>query len=196
MSHNQILFNSPALHSLKRGQLVKLCKMHSLKANGKNTQLIERLKKRAADLPPGAVNFQWKDSSDEEGDGDEDEEEGETENELLTPNPFREVIERPSEQWEIIMEDIQEEKSAVNTLASVNSTRTGTAGEFGTGGTKSESRLYHSNLYIVCRCVKGRRDVRQCSFDVHSLTCFQRLSQIILQSCHCQFSWDQARQSK
>ena len=38
----QILFNSPALHSLKRDQLVKLCKIHSIKANGKNSDLIDR----------------------------------------------------------------------------------------------------------------------------------------------------------
>ena len=84
MSHNQILFNSPALHSLKRGQLVKLCKMHSLKANGKNLDLIERLKRRAADLPPGTVNFTWRDSDDE---GDEEEEEGEEDEEELADRP-------------------------------------------------------------------------------------------------------------
>ena len=50
----QILFNSPALHSLKRDQLVKLCKIHSIKANGKNSELIERLKQRALELPPEA----------------------------------------------------------------------------------------------------------------------------------------------
>lgn len=35
MSSNEILFNSPALHSLKRAQLVKICKRHGLKASGK-----------------------------------------------------------------------------------------------------------------------------------------------------------------
>jgi len=30
-----ILSNSPALHSLKRQQLIQLCKQYSLKANGK-----------------------------------------------------------------------------------------------------------------------------------------------------------------
>ncbi|PSR75726.1 hypothetical protein PHLCEN_2v9017 [Hermanssonia centrifuga] len=70
----EILFNSPALHSLKRDQLVKLCKIHSLKANGKNAELIDRLKQRAAQLPP-----------------DDD-----------TRMP------RASEQWEMVMDDIQE----------------------------------------------------------------------------------------
>ncbi|KAJ7726876.1 hypothetical protein B0H16DRAFT_1779853 [Mycena metata] len=47
----QILFKSPALHSLKRDQLVKLCKIHSIKANGKNVELVERLKTHARNLP-------------------------------------------------------------------------------------------------------------------------------------------------
>lgn len=51
MSTTQILFNSPALHSLKRDQLVKLCKIHSIKANGKNVDLVEKLKEHAKMLP-------------------------------------------------------------------------------------------------------------------------------------------------
>ncbi|KAF9269474.1 hypothetical protein L218DRAFT_1072313 [Marasmius fiardii PR-910] len=47
----EILFNSPALHSLKRDQLVKLCKIHSIKASGKNVELIARLKAVAETLP-------------------------------------------------------------------------------------------------------------------------------------------------
>ncbi|GAA5821981.1 hypothetical protein JCM10212_002376, partial [Sporobolomyces blumeae] len=39
-----ILHNSPALHALKRQQLVSLAKSLSIKANGKNTELIERLR--------------------------------------------------------------------------------------------------------------------------------------------------------
>ncbi|KAJ7905163.1 hypothetical protein B0H13DRAFT_2023602 [Mycena leptocephala] len=44
----QILFNSPAL--LKRDQLVKLCELHSIEANGKNVELVERLKTHAKDV--------------------------------------------------------------------------------------------------------------------------------------------------
>ncbi|KAL0576108.1 hypothetical protein V5O48_005855 [Marasmius crinis-equi] len=47
----EILFNSPALHSLKRDQLVKLCKIHSIKASGKNVELIAKLKAVAEQLP-------------------------------------------------------------------------------------------------------------------------------------------------
>ena len=144
MSHNQILFHSPGLHSLKRGQLVKLCKMHSLKANGKNTELIERLKRRAAELPPEAVNFQWQDSFDEEGGDEEEGGERENEDECMTPNPFRELIQRPSEQWEIVMDDIVEVEengmSATTTLSTMGNKHAASrlAGEFGTGGSKSE----------------------------------------------------------
>ncbi|KAJ7905140.1 hypothetical protein B0H13DRAFT_2023492 [Mycena leptocephala] len=46
---SQILFNSPAL--LKRDQLVKLCELHSIEANGKNVELVERLKTHAKSLP-------------------------------------------------------------------------------------------------------------------------------------------------
>jgi hypothetical protein len=45
----QILFNSPTL--LKRDQLVKLCELHSIEANGKNVELVERLKTHAKSLP-------------------------------------------------------------------------------------------------------------------------------------------------
>ncbi len=38
-----ILFNEAALSSLKRSQLVQLCKMHGVKANGKNVEIVKRL---------------------------------------------------------------------------------------------------------------------------------------------------------
>ncbi|KAI0342468.1 hypothetical protein BDW22DRAFT_1357819 [Trametopsis cervina] len=126
MSHNAILQNSPALHSLKREQLVKLCKKHSLKANGKNVELIERLKQRAAELPAEAFNYQWKDSDDEQ-DGS------------MSPDPFLVHPPRPSEQWEIVMENIAEvEENGMSAMSTLTSMRTvGNAGEFGTGGSKN-----------------------------------------------------------
>ncbi|GAA5970800.1 hypothetical protein JCM3765_006310 [Sporobolomyces pararoseus] len=45
-----ILRNSPALHSLKRQQLTQLCKQFNLKANGKNVELIERLKQHGESI--------------------------------------------------------------------------------------------------------------------------------------------------
>ncbi|KAK0451851.1 hypothetical protein EV421DRAFT_1067518 [Armillaria borealis] len=38
-----ILHNSAALHSLKRDQLIRLCKIHGVKASGKNVDIAERL---------------------------------------------------------------------------------------------------------------------------------------------------------
>ncbi|KAG7095610.1 hypothetical protein E1B28_006336 [Marasmius oreades] len=70
----EILFNSPALHSLKRDQLVKLCKIHSIKASGKNVELIARLKAVAETLPKdsalsiAARSEEKFDDVDEEGD--------------------------------------------------------------------------------------------------------------------------------
>lgn len=122
-----ILFNSPALHSLKRDQLVKLCKIHSLKANGKNVELIERLKAKASELPEEALV--WHDSEDEA-------ELAAKLDAMVSPTPAV----RPSEQWEMVMDDIEEEdetSSNANTLRSMKSVRTiGAAGEFGTGPSK------------------------------------------------------------
>ncbi|KAK0469041.1 uncharacterized protein EV420DRAFT_4937 [Desarmillaria tabescens] len=38
-----ILRNPAALHSLKRDQLIRLCKIHGVKASGKNVDIAERL---------------------------------------------------------------------------------------------------------------------------------------------------------
>lgn len=133
MSHNAIICNSPALHSLKREQLVKLCKMHSLKANGKNIELIDRLKQRALELPPDAVNYRWDDSDDDE--------DMDVENDLIPPDPFRAGPPRPSEQWEMVMDNIEEvDENGIGAVGTMSSIRTvnGNASEFGTGGSKSE----------------------------------------------------------
>lgn len=105
----QILFNSPALHSLKRDQLVKLCKIHSIKASGKNVDLIQRLKDYASNLPPGDL--------------DDDEESS-----ILD-------CKRPSSQWEVVMEDILEvPEPSRTTVSSLRSVTSNPPDEFGTGG--------------------------------------------------------------
>jgi hypothetical protein len=111
----RILFNSPALHSLKRDQLVKLCKLHSIKANGKNTDLIEKLKRHATTLPLGSPLSVATRSEQPKDDAN------------FPPQ-------RPSEQWEIVMEDIPDIPGGI-------SIPTGDApDEFGTGGgSKRES---------------------------------------------------------
>jgi hypothetical protein len=130
----QILFNSPALHALKRDQLLKLCKIHSLKANGKNVELVERLKEHAKTLPcdnPLSVAARSERPMEEE-----DEEDG--------------TRGRPSEQWEMVMDTIQESQessgSRSSTLRSTSSSTSHTIiGEFGTGGgSKRASQFTHS----------------------------------------------------
>ena len=105
----RILFNSPALHALKRDQLVKLCKLHSIKATGKNTELVDKLKRHAATLPPGSPLSVATRSEQPRDDA----------------NTFPQ---RPSEQWEIVKEDIPDVPGDI-------SIPTGDApDEFGTGG--------------------------------------------------------------
>jgi hypothetical protein len=114
----QILFNSPALHSLKRDQLVKLCKIHSIKASGKKVELIEKLKQHASTLPHSDPLSVATRSEQPEDDKD------------LQGDKSRLDTQRSSEQWEVVMEDIPELPE--------NSSR-GTD-EFGTGGgSKCES---------------------------------------------------------
>ena len=120
----QILFNSPALHSLKRDQLVKLCKLHDLKATGKNAELIERLQQRAAELPPELAAMT------------DEEEVEDTLSGALSSNTSL----RPSEQWEMVMDDIEEVDEENGTLGSKSLQRgKGPTGEFGTNASKCES---------------------------------------------------------
>lgn len=127
-STTQILFNSPALHSLKRDQLVKLCKHHSLKANGKNGELIDRLKRRATELTELGQLPE---------DGLEENEDDELGVELTPP--------RRSEQWEMVMDDIEEVDETNGTLTHTGTLRSKrSAGEFGTTGSKCESCYNHS----------------------------------------------------
>jgi hypothetical protein len=119
----QFLFNSPALHSLKRDQLVKLCKLHSIKASGKSVDLIQKLKRHAATLPLGSPLSVAMRSEQPQDDGES-------------------PPQRPSEQWEIVMEDIPElpGRSPQPTLSSLRSAAGNAPDEFGTGsGSKRDS---------------------------------------------------------
>ncbi|KAJ7777940.1 hypothetical protein DFH07DRAFT_709390, partial [Mycena maculata] len=135
----QILFNSPALHSLKRDQLVKLCKIHSIKANGKNVELVERLKNHAKNLPrdsPLSVAFRSEqEGAPESQDADEEEERMQEEGNGNAWMP------RPSSQWELVMDSIAEETEDGASQGSLSSLKSPTtlAGEFGTGSNSSKS---------------------------------------------------------
>ncbi|KAF7366438.1 SAP domain-containing protein [Mycena sanguinolenta] len=130
----QILFNSPALHSLKRDQLVKLCKIHSIKANGKNVELVERLKNHAKSLPKdNPLSVAIRSEQGDESTAQDDEQDGQ---EQKAFNP------RPSSQWEVVMDSIMEESeegSSRGSSGTLSSLKSGTtvAGEFGTGSSKS-----------------------------------------------------------
>ncbi|KDR77256.1 hypothetical protein GALMADRAFT_225367 [Galerina marginata CBS 339.88] len=140
----QILFNSPALHSLKREQLVKLCKIHSIKANGKNVELIQKLRQHAQTLPKdsplsiaarsepsGPIPIQPQHMEEDQDEEIRDEEV------LQTSRPPR-----PSEQWEMVMDSIEEveENSSQGTLSSQRTINlNGHTSEFGTGGSKSST---------------------------------------------------------
>lgn len=126
----QILFNSPALHSLKRDQLVKLCKIHAVKASGKNVDLIDRLKQHAHTLPkdaPLSIASRSEDLNamqvDAESTADDDKE-----------NQGHPAY-RPSEQWEVVMDSIAETDEGSSSQDTLSTKR----GEFGTSSSKNTS---------------------------------------------------------
>lgn len=161
----EILFNSPALHSLKREQLVKLCKIHAIKASGKNVDLIHKLRLHAQTLPKdsplsiaarseehGPIPMQLQsttnmtnDEKEEEVDDEEmrcadDGDESAYQNQSSRPP-------RPSEQWEMVMdsiEELEEEGSSQGTLTSIRTAGQGggATGEFGTGGSSSRCKSW------------------------------------------------------
>ena len=128
----EILFNSPALRSLKREQLLKLCKIHNIKAAGKSVDLIERLKHHATTLPPDAplnVAVRSEDDSDSMS----------VDECSQRPPHLYPVMPRPSEAWEVVMDNIQEvpeTSSSQNTLNSLRTVSSDNAGEFGTANSK------------------------------------------------------------
>ncbi|KAG1900192.1 uncharacterized protein F5891DRAFT_1034592 [Suillus fuscotomentosus] len=126
----RILFNSPALNSLKRDQLVKLCKIHCIKANGKNKDLVERLQLHAQTLPPDdPLSYAAR--------GDKSEDEQDTARE---EGGSLSALTRPSEQWEIVMDSIAEvDEDAASTLKNNQARNATQAGEFGTNGGKASS---------------------------------------------------------
>ena len=147
----QILFNSPALHSLKREQLVKLCKIHSIKANGKNVELIQRLRQHAQTLPKGSpLNVAARSESSPEIQHRElHEEDGDC-------VPYRSTMPRPSEQWEVVMDSIAEvEENSQGTLSSQRTaSNNGTVGEFGIGSSRcmyggSNKAVSNTNLAFL-----------------------------------------------
>lgn len=137
MSSTDILFNSPALHSLKRAQLVQLCKKHNIKASGKNTDLVSRLKEHAQNLPAGApLSVAVRSESEPDGKDENDglmtdiSDEDNVEEQLTSPTK-----ERESQIWEMVSRGSLDSKKSAGS-------RTQTAGEFGTS--TNSKRTSHS----------------------------------------------------
>ncbi|KAF9224932.1 hypothetical protein BS17DRAFT_751942 [Gyrodon lividus] len=163
----QILFNSPALHSLKRDQLVKLCKIHSLKANGKNKEIIERLQLHAKTLPlddPLSIatrsdNPNAKPLADSENEGSDYRGEGSSTGSYAMP--------RPSEQWEMVMESIAEvDEDTKSTLKSNRGAYNIQAGEFGTHTSKASGVT--SSLKAIATSLGLKRNTSKSDSTVSS----------------------------
>lgn len=122
MSSENILTNSPALNSLKRAQLVSLCKRYGLRASGKNVELITRLQEHGRS---GAM-------TDILGNGDllpTDDEGGS----VADTNDFEKELQsqpgpapRPSEAWSVVDEPSDVETNMPGALPTIS--------EFGAGG--------------------------------------------------------------
>lgn len=139
----RILNNSPALRSLKRQQLVQLCKRNGIKASGKNTELIERLKSHASDM-----------SDVSPGDGDKENK--------------RMPLSRPSEAWSVIDEDSREIKTVRMELKNIQeeveqemptqSTLRGFGGssfnEYNSGSTNSKNSTITSSFKLLANSLK------------------------------------------
>lgn len=139
----EILFNSPALHSLKRDQLVKLCKIHSIKASGKNVDLIQKLRRHAKTLPKDSpLSIAARSESAGPIPVEAHTPETDAEEETKDDSSYRTTLPRQSEQWEMVMDSIEEEEegSSQGTMSSQRTLNGGT-GEFGVGNSK---RTAHS----------------------------------------------------
>ncbi|KAF8329990.1 uncharacterized protein EI90DRAFT_1256426 [Cantharellus anzutake] len=131
MSSDNILLNSPALHSLKRNQLVQLCKRHGIKAIGKNPELIGKLQEYGRDHP-SAIDSQLR-----RGEGNAEETHS---GEIVAP--------RPSETWSLIEEPPEQEyRTHFQNLSTIN--------EFGTGESSSKSSSVTSSIKALATLLHG-----------------------------------------
>ncbi|KAG8699545.1 hypothetical protein FRC09_006553 [Ceratobasidium sp. 395] len=102
---NEILFNSHALNSLKRTQLIKLCKRYGIKATGKSPELVAKLEAYAQTLPPASTficpsEADLLSSPSKQFYG----EESDSEVEEIAPITLARGRGRPSDQWEGVSE--------------------------------------------------------------------------------------------
>ncbi|KAF8843473.1 hypothetical protein BDN67DRAFT_1000891 [Paxillus ammoniavirescens] len=163
----QILFNSPALHSLKRDQLVKLCKIHSLKANGKNKDLIERLQLHAKALPPDDPLSIATRSENHDAGSIADSEDKEPDYHGGGSSTRAYDMPRPSEQWEMVMDSIAEvDEDTKSTLRSNRGAQNAQAGEFGTHASKASGVT--SSLKAIATSLGLKRNMSKSDATVSS----------------------------
>ena len=149
MSATDILMNPAALNSLKRNQLVSLCKTHGLKANGKNADLIDKLQEFAANNPRKGKESAALPELAEQMNGPESNngpDDIEMHHAGTVQGEGRARV-RPSEIWEVIEEETVEEmrklqEESLNSKGSFQSNRSKTSqklpGEFGATSTLSK----------------------------------------------------------
>ncbi|KAG8999437.1 hypothetical protein FRB94_006178 [Tulasnella sp. JGI-2019a] len=176
MSSTEILFNSPALYSLKRTQLVKICKRHGLKATGTNEALIAKLQQFALNLPSkesGAFIPASDATTEEEDEGNCDVDEDSTATQAVIMTAQRGQPARPSDPWSMVEGHSREEENVMPPkMNSLRSKQSGyslsTMGEFGaetSGLTKTSSlgssiKAFASSLRRVASGVPASASVR------------------------------------
>ncbi|KAG6883941.1 hypothetical protein C0993_002606, partial [Termitomyces sp. T159_Od127] len=155
--------------------LIKLCKIHNIKASGKNTELIEKLKKVAETLPkdaPLSIAARSERFTDNSGGDEGSEAVHDTTTEQLQSAHARWGFQmpRPSEQWDVVMENIEEvdEKSSQGTLDSLRTIGNGGSDEFGT--VMSKSLNASSSLKFLASSLSLKRG--SVSKATTSSTCF------------------------
>ncbi|KAF8310547.1 hypothetical protein DL93DRAFT_2157710 [Clavulina sp. PMI_390] len=129
MSTDNILLNPHALNSLKRAQLVALCKRNGLRASGKNTELIARLQEHGRS---GAMASMFGDDQSSVAST------AETEERDQSPG----VAPRPSDPWSIIDEPAMAESFPTNK-------------EFGGGAPSTKSSSVSSSIKLFASFLPG-----------------------------------------
>lgn len=141
-----ILLDSPALNSLKRAQLVQLCKRHGVKASGKNAVLVGRLRRVAggggATPAPAPTPLRLGGG----GDCGEDEEAEEEGDRTLQPPQ-----QRPSETWEIVVDedDLVEEQYPGSVQSKTRLGPSGSGSGFGSGSGLNTNQNQNQNMGLV-----------------------------------------------
>lgn len=130
MSVENILLNSPALSSLKRAQLVGLCKRYGLRASGKNVELISRLQEHGRTGEMEDI-LGYDDMLPRDDGGKSIADDGNDPRDVPTAAP------RPSEAWSVVDEPSDVETNMPGGLPTIN--------EFGGGPVSTKCEFLCEN---------------------------------------------------